>query len=189
VELKNQRVEQEALEMLKFSKHIFKASLVKHAVMARHTLKVTDTFVRKVFRHKMLLKYKRVKLIPYLANTGKSLVLRQQFAMVMLDLLQQGKRILNIDETWLNTTSFHRRKWRQHGTTNSVRTDIVTPRVSLILGFDSVGESYVALTQVNTDSRVMQLYLFHLAQTLDIRRKDWRKDTVILLDGARYHTC
>ena len=61
--------------------------------MAKHTLKVTDTFVRKVFRYRMLLKYKMVKLIPYQANTEKSLVLRQQFALVMLYLLSQGKRI------------------------------------------------------------------------------------------------
>jgi hypothetical protein len=60
----------------------------------------------------MLMKYKKVKLIPFLANSQKSLVLRQQFALVMLDLLHQGKRILNIDETWLNNMNFHRRKWR-----------------------------------------------------------------------------
>ena len=55
--------------------------------MAKHTLKVTDTFVRKVFHYRMLLKYKKVKLIPYQANTQKSLVLRQQFALLMLDLM------------------------------------------------------------------------------------------------------
>jgi hypothetical protein len=62
--------------LLRFEKHIFKASVVKHAVMAKHTLKVTDTFVRRVFRQRMLLKYKKVKLVPYLANTERSLVLR-----------------------------------------------------------------------------------------------------------------
>ena len=63
--------------MLKVKKYIFKASVVKHAMMAKHTLKVTDTFVRKIFRRRMLLKYKKVKLIPFHANTGKNLVLRQ----------------------------------------------------------------------------------------------------------------
>lgn len=107
----------------------------------------------------------------------------------MVDLLKSGKRILNIDETWLNTMGFQRRKWKQHGTTNSVRTLPVTPRISLILGFDSSGDVYLALTQVNTDHKVMQLYLSQLAEALDIERPTWRDDTVVLLDGARYHTC
>jgi hypothetical protein len=47
----------------------------------------------------------------------------------------------------------------------------------------------VALTQVNTDASIMQLYLHNLTQTLDAERPDWREDTVFLLDGARYHTC
>jgi hypothetical protein len=109
--------------------------------------------------------------------------------MVMLDLLTQGKIILNIDETWLNTMNFHRRKWRQHGSTNSIRGNTVSPRISLILTFGSTGEVFFALTQVNTDASVMQLYLHHLSETLDAERPTWRENTVILLDGARYHTC
>jgi hypothetical protein len=131
--------------------------------MAKHDVKVTDSFVRTVFRRVMMLKYKRVKHIAFTSNSERSLVLRQQAALVMLDILKSGKRILNIDETWLNTTSFQRRKWKQHGTTNSVRSLPVSPRISLILSFDSAGDIYLALTQVNTDHKMMQLYLSHLA--------------------------
>lgn len=38
-----------------------------------------------------------VKAIPKLGNTGRSLYLRQQFAMRLLTLMKEGKRILNID--------------------------------------------------------------------------------------------
>ena len=31
-------------------------------------------------------------------------------------------------------------------------------------------------------------FLCHLAKQLDSERPSWREDTVILLDGARYHT-
>ncbi len=33
----------------------------------------------------------------------------------------------------------------------------------------------------------MRLYLTKLAQQLDFDRPGWRKDTVLLLDGALYH--
>ena len=42
---------------------------------------------------------------------------------------------------------------------------------------------------MNTDHKVIQLFLSQLAEALDLERPNWREDTVILLDGARYHTC
>ena len=41
---------------------------------------------------------------------------------------------------------------------------------------------------MNTDTQVMQLFLSKLAMELDRDRRGWRQDTVLLLDGARYHT-
>ena len=32
------------------------------------------------------------------------------------------------------------------------------------------------------------IYLIHLVNQLDQERSNWRDDTVLLLDGARYHT-
>ena len=34
----------------------------------------------------------------------------------------------------------------------------------------------------------MLVFLIHLVQQLDAERPSWREDTVLLLDGARYHT-
>ena len=34
----------------------------------------------------------------------------------------------------------------------------------------------------------MMIYLIHLVNQLDQERSSWRDDTVLLLDGARYHT-
>ena len=44
--------------------------------MAKHDVKVTDSFVRTVFRRVMMLKYKRVKHIAFTSNSERSLVLR-----------------------------------------------------------------------------------------------------------------
>jgi hypothetical protein len=135
----------------------------------------------------MGLKWKQTKRISFNANSEKNLVLRQQFALRMVDLLHQGFRILNIDETWLSDTMFIRKKWREHGSTNSVVGNSVSPRLSLILAFDSHGEVYLSMTQVNTNESVMSLYISHLVNVLDNQRPDWRRDTVLLLDGAGYH--
>ena len=92
------------------------------------------------------MKLKRVMRIPYTGNSERNLVLRQQFAVRMLGLLGQGKRILNVDETWINETSFQRRKWREHGSTNSVVGHQMNPRILMITALDTKGEVYVSLT-------------------------------------------
>jgi hypothetical protein len=34
----------------------------------------------------------------------------------------------------------------------------------------------------------MMVFLLHLVRQLDLERPNWKDDTVLLLDGARYHT-
>ena len=57
------------------------------------------------------LKFKKVKNIPQHANSTTNLVLRQQWALLYLDLLPKKKRIISIDETWLGMEDFRRTKW------------------------------------------------------------------------------
>ena len=53
--------------------------------------------------------YGLAKTVPVQCNQERCLVLRQQYALRMLALLEQGRRIINVDESWLNGTRFLRR--------------------------------------------------------------------------------
>ena len=64
----------------------------------------------------------------------------------------------------------------------------MTPRLSLIAALDNDGRVYFTLTHANTDSDVMLVFMRHLVMQLDREDPDWKKKTVFLLDGARYHT-
>ena len=57
----------------------------------------------------------------------------------------------------------------------------------MIAALDTEGQIYVSLTQFNTDTDVMLLFLSRLALVLSNESSDWRRNTVILLDGATYH--
>ena len=57
----------------------------------------------------MRLSFVKVKKLHPNANTIRTKIQRQQYAISMLELMESGKRIINIDETWLNETSFVRR--------------------------------------------------------------------------------
>ena len=106
----------------------------------------------------------------------------------MLELLGDGKRIINIDESWINETNFTRKMWVPSSSTASLTTQTVAPRLALIAALDTDGQVYFALTQSTTDSDVLMLLMRYLIRHLDAESPSWRDNTVILLDGARYHT-
>ena len=78
-------------------------------------------------------------------------------------------------------------KWRVKGTTNSVPILGLSPRLSMILAIDNTGRQYFSLTQSNSNSIMMRIYVRELVKTLDSDRPEWRRDTVIIWDGASYH--
>jgi len=58
----------------------------------------------------------------------------------------------------------------------------------MITAIDSDGNVWFSLTQVNTNSSIIGLFLRHFAQQLDRERPGWQEDTVLLWDNAKYHT-
>ena len=133
----------------------------------------------------------------------------------MLRLLNSDVRIINCDETWLNElgrynetftatlslklhaivlinvfvacVDFRRRKWRLRGESNSIPLKPVEPRISVILAIDNYGEAFVTMTQVNTDENVFCLYLENLSAKLTKDSPNWKQNSILLLDSAKYH--
>ena len=98
----------------------------------------------------MKMKYKKIKRIAYLGNSDRCLILRQDYAKVMLDVLESGKTVLNIDETWINEGDFRPKKWTKRGLSNSFSSREVNPRISMISAVGTDGSIYTTLTQINT---------------------------------------
>ena len=167
---------------------IVKAEAVVQQVRRREDIEVTVEQVRAAMKDDLGLRYRVAKTVPVQANQERCLVLRQQYAMAMLPLLQRGVRILNIDESWVHATNFTRMLWVPPQTPATMRAKPISYRISLIAALDTAGCIYYSLTQANTDQNVMLVFLMHLVGQLDLERPSWREDTVLLLDGARYHT-
>ena len=74
-------------------------------------LEVGKPQVRQVLRKDLHMGYRMVRTVTVQANSERCLVLRQQYALRMLPLLESGRRIINVDESWLNQTRFIRRLW------------------------------------------------------------------------------
>ena len=56
-------------------------------------------------------------------------------------------------------SDFRRMKWQVPGTTNSFPKLEVQPRITVILGLDTLGNVYVTLAQANSNSQMMETLL------------------------------
>ena len=99
----------------------------------------------------------------------------------------EKKTIVHVDESWCGMSDFRRRKWRPHRHSNSVRKLPLAPRVSMIVGLDTKGEVFLALSQANTNSDTMILFFTELIRTLEKLRPGFKKDHVFVLDNASWH--
>ena len=120
------------------------------------------------------LSYRGIESTAFLANTNRSLVVRLRFAQMMLPILASGKRVINVDESSIPFLDFRRRCWATRGIKNSMSRRDLTQKVNMIAAIDTEGRSYVALTQINTDSEVMVSFLVRLCALLTQEDRQWR---------------
>ena len=90
-----------------------------------------------------------------------------------MPLIESGKRIINVDESWINQTRFHRRIWVPSDSPGTITDKQVSPRISLLAAIDTNGRIWYSLTQANTDADVMTMFLRYLSKQLDIESPGW----------------
>ena len=76
-----------------------------------HNVEISVPKIRLAMKKELCLGYRRVQKVPIQGNSERCLVLRQQYALTILPLLQSGRRIINVDESWINETNFTRKMW------------------------------------------------------------------------------
>ena len=108
---KRQAIEETVTERLVNNMAIARAQQVQAAVSTRTGLEVSLPLVRKTMRKELGMGYRKAATVPVQANSERCLVLRQQYALRMFPLLESGRRIINVDESWLSQTRFVRRMW------------------------------------------------------------------------------
>ena len=108
---------------------------------------MSDALVGSVLRKHFKMSYRVLSRAAYQGNSQRCLVTRMLYAKKMFELLQTGKRIINIDETWLPHLDFRNKKWRSRGEPNTMSTKSLAPKVNMIAAVDTDGHLYVSLTQ------------------------------------------
>ena len=68
-------------------------------------------FVRTVMREDLHMSYRPIEQLMMYQNSDWNILLRQQWALKFLEFDLKKKIILNVDESWLDSMDFRRRKW------------------------------------------------------------------------------
>ena len=89
-------------KILETGQPIASSHQVKLAVEEQRGLEVSTKLVRVMFRKELKMGYRMAKVVPSQINVERALVLRQQYSLRLLPLLEKKKRIINVDESWLN---------------------------------------------------------------------------------------
>ena len=143
--------------------------------------------LKRILKRHTSLRYRKIKLMSHLTNHKRSLVQRQQSALKLIEALSSGKRVINVDESWLSHSRFHHQAWLTPYERTSVNIGKLPYRLSMIAGICNRGECYFTLSQSNTNSKSFGAFLLRLAELLDEEDKNWRDSTLILLDNAKWH--
>ena len=80
--------------------------MVHKYLIAEHDVHCKISELRKLMKNEMSLSYRKVSVVPIQANMERNRVIRQQFAMIMIDLLLRKKRVVAVDETFLGMSDF-----------------------------------------------------------------------------------
>ena len=118
--------------------------------------------VHQIMARNLGLKFKRLKTINVRANCKQALIQRQQFALTLISLMLEGKRVINVDESAVGQGVYYRSSWGVTGEPIAQNVKPFGQRLSLLAAIDTDGLTYFALSQSATDARVFGTFLLRL---------------------------
>ena len=108
--------------------------------------------------------YRMIRDPGLLVNSDKSKVLRQKYAFTVMNLLKEGHRIVNVDESNLDTLTFLRYGWQRKDLRATGLTKQLGARLTLIAAIDSDGRLWYTLSHSSGTGHSFSLFLQYLAE-------------------------
>ena len=94
--------------MLEKSIPIDKCDTVRRITKREHNIDVSIPNIRVILKQQIGLRYHIAKKIPLQGNSQRCLVLRKEYALKMIELMEKKCNIINVDESWINEVNFTR---------------------------------------------------------------------------------
>ena len=85
------------LHMIDFNLPIESREVLTMKILAEDDVIITKKEVSDVLKNDLHFSYRQVHKVPIQGNSQRCLILRQKFAMQLLQLMESGTRIINVD--------------------------------------------------------------------------------------------
>ena len=118
---------------------IWSVAQLMEEVRAKYATETSARHLRKLLKTEAGMTYRKLKRLSLQTNSERCLVLRSLAAARMLDLLHQDYRVINVDESWLNTSDCRHSKWGPRGKPNTLSMPFLGSKVNMIAGLDNRG--------------------------------------------------
>ena len=143
--------------------------------------------LRKIMRADMGLKWRCVRSQDHYVNTAVNLQHRFHFAVQMVTMLEQGKTLINFDESSINSTTSRSFSWVSTTHNEGRWFKKLVSGMSILLAATSNGEIFFQFLDGNNNQESMAEFLVLLSEQLDYHIADWRDTHVLLLDNCPSH--
>ena len=102
-------------------------------------LKFNLPLIRNILKTEINYSYRKAKKVEPRTNTENSLVHRQKYAKTMFRLLIKGKRIINVDESFIDQSNYTRRSWSHKKYRGSVKSTNMKESLKIFAALDTDG--------------------------------------------------
>ena len=117
--------------------------------------------------------YRMIKYQPTHLNSLRSKVLRSMYSQEILKALDADKRLINIDESWIDELTPKKKRYFLPGAPSTIATRKMGNHTSVIAAIDTNGNSYFTVLHGNVDSDVFSLFVTWLVKILDVEDVNW----------------
>jgi hypothetical protein len=138
-------------------------------------------------RERLGLSYVRLGIVSPLYNTHQLRLLRQLAAEQYVQVMQEGRVIINVDESVLRATDHRTRGWSPYGRRTFASHSQRLFSLNIIAAMSSEGKVFFTVNRGRTRSSTFCLFLAKLAAHLDKETPSWRSNAIVLIDNAPYH--
>jgi transposase len=149
--------------------------------------RISTSTLRSFLRERLGLRYVRLGIVSPLYNTPELRILRQIAAEQYIQILEEGKVLINVDESVLRATDHRTRGWNPFGRRTFSSHSQRLFSVNIIAAITTRGQVLFTVNRGRTRSSTFCLFLAKLASHLDIENPQWRANSILLIDNAPYH--
>ena len=132
--------------LLKDHRSVWTAAQVQEKVTKDFNLTVSRAMTLRILKSKFRLSYRKIKRVPFQGNSERCKVLRCMWAKEFFRILERGDRVITIDETWLPSTDYRTKRWKQRGMLNTLGDASMGYKVNLIVAVSTDGEVWASIT-------------------------------------------